>query len=76
MGKQYLLFFAHPYRSGERGANENSNGIIRRFFPKGTDFANVSEWEIAKAQTRMNRYPRKILNGLPPVKLFPLRLLA
>jgi IS30 family transposase len=70
MGKRYLLFFTHPYISGERGANENNNGIIRRFFPKGT------EWEIAKAQRWMNRYPRKILNGLPPIKLFPLRLFA
>jgi IS30 family transposase len=71
-----MLFFAHPYRSGERGANENSNGIIRGFFPKGTDFSKVSDEDIAKTQNWMNHYPGKILDGLPPIKLFPLRLLA
>ncbi|MDR1257230.1 MAG: IS30 family transposase [Spirochaetaceae bacterium] len=75
-GKRCGLFFAHPYRSGERGTNENSNGIIRRFFPKGTDFSTVSEEAVAKVQSWINNYPRKILHGQPPIKIAPSRLLA
>ncbi|MDR1148565.1 MAG: IS30 family transposase [Spirochaetaceae bacterium] len=75
-GKRCGLFFAHPYRSGERGTNENSNGIIRRFFPKGTDFSTVSEEAVAKTQSWINNYLRKILQGQPPIKLSPFRLLA
>jgi IS30 family transposase len=75
-GKRFLLFFAHPYRSGGRGANENSNGIIRGFFPKGTDFSAISEEAAAKVQSWINNYPRKILDGRPPIKLAPFRLLA
>jgi hypothetical protein len=55
------IFFAHPYRSGERSTNENSNGIIRRFFPKGTDFSKVSDEDIAKTQNWMTVIPEKSL---------------
>jgi IS30 family transposase len=74
-GKRRGLFFARPYRSGERGTNENSNGI-RGFFPKGTDFSTVSEEAVAKVQSWINNYPRKILHGQPPIKIVPFRLLA
>jgi IS30 family transposase len=70
-GKRLTLFFAHPYRAGERGTNENANGIIRRFFPKGTDFSLVSEDAVRKVQSWMNRYPRKILHGASPKACFP-----
>lgn len=70
--KQRLSFFyAHPYRASERGTNEHANGMIRRFFPKGTDFSLISGEAIAKAQGWMNRYPRKILGGSCPARLFP-----
>lgn len=55
------VFYAHPYCSFERGTNENANGIIRRFLPKGTDFSQVSQKEVRKIERWMNNYPRKIL---------------
>jgi len=58
------FYYAHPYRSSERGSNEQANGMIRRFFPKGTDLSKVSKKEIKKVQNWMNNYPRKILGGL------------
>ena len=60
------VFYAHPYSSWERGTNENSNGIIRRFFPKGTDFSKISQRKIQAIQDWMNDYPRKILGGKSP----------
>jgi IS30 family transposase len=66
-GKRFDLYFAHPYRACERGTNENHNGIIRRFFPKGTDFADVSDEQVRSVQRWMNRYPRKILGGHTPL---------
>ena len=62
--KRFKMYFAHPYSSWERGSNENANGIIRRFFPKGTDFSKVSITEIQAVQDWMNNYPRQILGGI------------
>ncbi|MEI6865841.1 MAG: IS30 family transposase, partial [Flavicella sp.] len=45
---------AHPYSSWERGTNENTNGLIRRFFPKGTDFGKVTEKELKIVQEKLN----------------------
>ena len=61
------LFFAHPYSSYERGTNENHNGIIRRFIPKGSDIGLEKKNTIRKIQDWMNNYPRKILNGRSPL---------
>lgn len=52
-------YFAHAYCSQERGSNENLNGLIRRYFPKGTDFAKVSDEEIARVESLLNNRPRK-----------------
>lgn len=60
------VFFAHPYHSWERGANENTNGLIRQFFPKGTDIENLSEERIQIIQERLNDRPRKRLEYLSP----------
>lgn len=57
------FYYAHPW-SSERGSNEQANGMIRRFFPKGTDLSKVSKKEIKKVQNWTNNYPRKILGGL------------
>lgn len=62
-------FFAHPYRPCERGTNENHNRMLRRFFPKGTDFSKVSAEEVAFAQNWMNSYYRKIHNGKMPLEM-------
>ena len=54
------VYYAHPYSSWERGTNENSNKLIRRFIPKGTDMVKMSQAMIKRIQTWMNNYPRKI----------------
>lgn len=64
------VFFAHPYCSSERGTNENTNGLIRRFFPKKTDWSKVSDDEIERAEYLINTRPRKRHGGLTPVEVF------
>ena len=54
-------YFAHPYCSGERGTNENTNGLIRWYFPKGTDFAKISNEAIQTVENILNSRPRKRL---------------
>lgn len=60
------IYFARPYRSSDRGLNEHTNGLIRRFFPKKTDFAYVSEEQVQYVQNLLNSRPRKSLNYLTP----------
>lgn len=60
------VFFAHPSSPWERGTNENTNGLIRQYFPKGTDFTDVSESEIKKVQLLLNDRPRAVLRYLKP----------
>ena len=64
-----IQYFANPYKSCDRATNENLNREIRRFFPKGTKFDNVSEKKIKKVQDWMNNKPRKILGYLTPLEL-------
>lgn len=64
------VYFAHPASPWERGTNENTNGLIRQFFPKGTDFDNVSTWKIKRAQELLNTRPRKTLNWHTPQREF------
>lgn len=54
------LYYAHPYSSWERGTNENSNKLIRRFIPKGTDIGKIRNSEIKRIEQWMNNYPRRI----------------
>lgn len=63
-------FFAHPYSSYERGSNENVNGLIRRYFPKGTDLAKITNKEVAHVEYLLNSRPRKRLEGLTPYEVF------
>ena len=60
------FYFAKPYHSWERGANENMNGLIRQYFPKGTSFENISNEDVQKVQDILNNRPRKKLNFLTP----------
>lgn len=63
-------FFAHPYHSWERGANENLNGLIRRYLPKGTDFTTISDEQIKHIEHLLNTRPRKRLGGKTPYQVF------
>ena len=56
------VYYAHPYRSGERGSNENANRLIRRFIPKGIDITPISEEFIQKIENWINNYPRVMFN--------------
>lgn len=60
------VFFANPYSSWERGTNENTNGLIRRFFPKGTDFNKIAIEQLKHAETALNNRPRKVLGYKTP----------
>lgn len=64
------VYFADPYSPWQRGTNENTNGLIRQYFPKGTDFRNVSSYEIKKAESRLNSRPRKVLDYYTPSEKF------
>lgn len=57
------IYDAHAYSSWERGSNENFNGFIRYFIPKGTAIKNIRETEIKELEKFINNYPRKIFNG-------------
>lgn len=64
------VYFAHPYHSWERGTNENTNGLIRWYLPKGTDFSAVSEQTICNVQQCLNTRPRKRLKWKTPLEVF------
>lgn len=64
------VYFAHPRSPWERGTNENTNGLIRQFFPKGTDFNKVSRYEIKKVQDLLNGRPRQSLSFQKPYEVF------
>ena len=64
------VYFAHPHSPWERGTNENTNGLLRQFFPKGTRFTRLSRREIKRVQVMLNDRPRKILNWHSPAHAF------
>lgn len=68
------VYFAHPASPWERGTNENTNGLIRQFFPKGTDFKDITKREIKKVQDMLNGRPRKTLNWKTPYEAYQLVL--
>lgn len=64
------FYFAHPYCSWERGANENMNGLLRQFFPKKMNFGSITAKEMQWAADRLNHRPRKCLNFKTPHEVF------
>lgn len=64
------FYFAHPYHSWERGLNEHTNGLIRQYIPKKTDFTKISKEEIVTIQNKLNHRPRKALNYKTPYEVF------
>lgn len=66
----FKIYFAKPYASWERGTNENTNGLIRRRLPKGTDFLKVSKTALEKIVNMLNHRPRKCLKYKTPFEVF------
>ena len=67
---QAEFYFARPYASWERGTNENTNGLLRQFFPKQHDFNSITQEEIEHAMRLLNNRPRKCLGWLTPNEVF------
>lgn len=64
------VYFAHPYSSWERGLNENTNGLLRQYFPKGTDLQSVTQSQVQDAVYALNHRPRKCLGYKTPHEVF------
>jgi IS30 family transposase len=67
---QLQYFFAHPYAAWERGTNENTNGLLRQYFPRQRDFNSITARELVRAMTHLNRRPRKCLGFKTPYEVF------
>ena len=63
------IYFNHPHASHERGTNENTNGLIRQYFPRGTDFNLVSHKEVKRVENLLNNRPRKCLGYRTPLEV-------
>ena len=64
------FYFAHPYHSWERGLNENTNGLVRQYFPKGSDFTAITDEQVQAVAARLNERPRKTLGYQTPNAVF------
>jgi IS30 family transposase len=60
------VYFAKPYHSWERGLNENTNGLLRQYFPKGMDFSKITTYQLRKVENEINNRPRKTLGYRAP----------
>ncbi len=63
-------YFCHPYSSWERGLNENINGLIRQYIPKGSSFEHLTAKDIKRIENRLNHRPRKSLGWRTPYEVF------
>ena len=73
------IYFAKPYASYQRGTNENTNGIIRRSYPKKMKLKKLMDNDIRAMELRLNTMPRKVLGGLTPLEVYtgrPVALIA
>ena len=64
------FYFCKPFHSWERGANENTNGLIRQYIPKGTDFSGITDEFVSWVENKLNNRPRKRLGYLTPNEKF------
>lgn len=69
------VYFAHPFSCWERGTNENTNGLLRQFIPKGTDIRDITKKQLAKYIRKLNNRPRKLLSYRTPAEVFHQRVL-
>jgi IS30 family transposase len=69
-GLQARIYFAHPYASWERGLNENTNGLVRQYFPKKYEFAKITDQELQQVEDLLNNRPRKTLGYRTPNEVF------
>jgi len=68
------VYFADPYASWQRGTNENTNGLLRQYFPKGTDFTRISHRQVARVEQLLNERPRKRLGYRTPTEVLAVKL--
>ncbi len=68
------IYFAHPYSSWERGTNKNTNGLIRSYLPKGTNFNEISENQLQIFQKKLNNRIRKIIGYKTPLEMINIEL--
>jgi len=64
------IYFADPYAAWQRGLNENTNGLLRQYFPKGMNFREITDKVLALAVKKINHRPRKCLNYPPPHEVY------
>src|SRR6267143_501350 len=69
-GLQARIYFAHPYASWERGLNENTNGLVRQYFPKKYDFQRITDSDVERVEELLNNRPRKTLGYRTPYEVF------
>jgi IS30 family transposase len=69
-GLQARIYFAHPYASWERGLNENTNGLVRQYFPKKYEFSRISDQDLQQVEDLLNNRPRKTLGYRTPNEVF------
>lgn len=70
------VYFCHPASPWERGTCENTNGLIRQYFPKGTDFSKVTRHDLTRVQNQLNERPRATLGYLTPKEVFDKEVLS
>ena len=68
-GLKLKVYFANPHAPWERGVNENTNGLLRDYFPKGSDFSAITPARLANVQRMLNNRPRKCLNYRTPIEV-------
>jgi IS30 family transposase len=64
------FYFAHPYSAWERGTNEKTNGLIREYYPKETDFSKITFQDVFVVTNKLNQRPRKCLDSFTPFEIF------
>ena len=68
------IYFVYPYSSWERGTNKNTNGLIKRFFPKGTDFSKIRTEQLKQAQDSLKNRLREVLKYKTPDEIIELKM--